>query len=1370
MRLYMNGSKAFGFIGGSVIRLSLGALCLHSLSSLALAHGGGTGKDDVRFAFLQQPSAQGTAGEDLSRDPILIAVDGRGLPRISPLREISLRAYVDPSCSVPAPGTLHGKPSLLLSYLGIAAFGNVSQTAAGGMYLKISARGVGSACSSLVTIGAAQAYRLAMVGGDGQSAPAGSILPVPAQAKVVDAFGNGVSGIGLSFAPLAGGGSASPSVATSNAQGVASSTLSLGPTAGNHSWRVTRASGQLRGSPSTLVFNATAIGATVPATLALSGPSSLTAGACSAAFTVRTLNPGGQPINQPNALPVSFAGAGNGELYADSSCSSAVVSTVTVQAGSSSAQFYLRDARAETLSIVASAPGAVSSSAQLVAIAPAAAFRLAFAQAPSLDAVAGEALAAQPSLRVLDSFGNAVTAGSHSVVLSAASDEACQVPGLGVLSASANPVASASGLAAFEGVSYSAAGVFYLAARASGLEGACSPAIAVSAALPSRLVIVEGNHQSAPVGSSLSVQPQVRVTDDHGNPVEGAALSFSVSAGGGSLSRESALSDSNGLASVGLTLGQAPGANTLVIAGVPGGTVAWADPENRPVVTFSQTAVAGAPASLVLAGPVSGAAGSCAAPFEVSLRDGFGNPTVASASLEISLSGNGEGAFHADGACAEPPVASIAFAAGQASVSFGFRGQRAEHLLILAASGPLGGSVIPFTVQPAQATRIEIVQGDAQEAIPGATLPIDPSVRVTDEFGNPIAGETVSFAVSLGGGSVSSASVATDAEGVASARFTLGLSSGAQRLTASIASGASAQFAAMAVSREPVALALTGPGALVAGQCSAAYSLQLLDESQAPTTASSALGISLSGGSSGASFYADASCSQPIASLSMAAGQGAAQAYFRDTTAATALVSAQSPGLASSEVAVAISAASASRLGFSTLPSTSGVSGRALATQPSVRALDAFGNLATGFSSQVALAAFSDPACAVAAEGPLSADANPLAAASGQAPFAGVAYGAPGVIYLGASASGLSPVCSPAIVVSDVLTLAAGTAHSCALKEGNVKCWGFNNSGSLGNGSNTNASVPQQVVGLSSGVVAMGSGGLHACASIASGLVCWGFNASGQLGDGTQTNRNVPVAVSGIGTGVTQIVGGDNHTCVLADGGVRCWGDNAFGQLGNGTNTSSSVPVAVQGLPARARSIAAASTVSCAVLIDGSAYCWGFNNFGQLGDGTTQDRNLPVRVQGLGSVSTIAPGVEHACALVGDQVYCWGHNSFGQLGSGDLSDSLSPRLVPGLSGGATRLLSGGQNFNCAIIQGGAVQCWGQNTRGQLGDNRASGSMSTSPVQVVGLTSGMQILHAGYIHACASDGIGVKCWGWGSSGQLGHGSNAQSPVPVQVVGY
>ena len=147
--------------------------------------------------------------------------------------------------------------------------------------------------------------------------------------------------------------------------------------------------------------------------------------------------------------------------------------------------------------------------------------------------------------------------------------------------------------------------------------------------------------------------------------------------------------------------------------------------------------------------------------------------------------------------------------------------------------------------------------------------------------------------------------------------------------------------------------------------------------------------------------------------------------------------------------------------------------------------------------------------------------------------------------------------------------IAGGGNHTCALSgDGGVKCWGSNQSGQLGNGTWTDSASPVAVASLASDIIAVAAGGRHSCALGADGSVrCWGDNDAGQLGNGAPGSNPVPVNVSGMGHGMVAIAAGDQFSCALdAQGGVRCWGANDQGQLGNGKLTGSLVPVAVYGL------------------------------------------------------------------------------------------------------------------------------------------------------------------------------------------------------------
>jgi alpha-tubulin suppressor-like RCC1 family protein len=366
--------------------------------------------------------------------------------------------------------------------------------------------------------------------------------------------------------------------------------------------------------------------------------------------------------------------------------------------------------------------------------------------------------------------------------------------------------------------------------------------------------------------------------------------------------------------------------------------------------------------------------------------------------------------------------------------------------------------------------------------------------------------------------------------------------------------------------------------------------------------------------------------------------------------------------------------------------------------------------------------------------------------------------------------------------------IASGAQHSCALTPaGGVLCWGDNKFGQLGNGATVaNSSIPVKVTGLDTGVVSISAGSYHTCAVTSAGAVlCWGENNIGQLGNGTTTDSATPVAVPTLSAGIVAVATGYGHSCALnSEGGVLCWGDNTFGQLGTGNTTDSPTPAAVTGLAGGVASISAGFAHTCAVTTGGGAMCWGLNNMGQLGNGTTTDKNAnstPVQVSGLtAGVSSISAGYAHTCAVTTTgAAMCWGYNKLGQLGS-KAKDPSVPNLVHGTQTGGVASISAGYLHTCLITQSGAAWCWGYNGKGQLG-NGTKDQLSVRPTLVSGLISGVLAISSADVgndltnngtHTCAiTTGGGAECWGNNADGELGDGTGAaEQHRPVMVLNY
>ncbi|MEP9392897.1 protein kinase [Gordonia sp. VNQ95] len=253
-----------------------------------------------------------------------------------------------------------------------------------------------------------------------------------------------------------------------------------------------------------------------------------------------------------------------------------------------------------------------------------------------------------------------------------------------------------------------------------------------------------------------------------------------------------------------------------------------------------------------------------------------------------------------------------------------------------------------------------------------------------------------------------------------------------------------------------------------------------------------------------------------------------------------------------------------------------------------------------------------------------------------------------------------------------------------------------------------------------------------------------------------------------------------NTTCAVTNEALHCWGNNANGQLGNGTSTDSTTPVAVSLTPVTSVSIGnyvstddKYVTTACAIS-DRQAYCWGANNYGQIGDGSTDSSETPKKVSTLSDVTAISTGFGSTCAISAGEVYCWGDNDQGQLGTGGTTDSTTPTKVTGVTGTATDVATA-RGTTCAIADG-TVYCWGNNDSGQIGNG--STSRQASPVQL-SLTDATDIAIGSYKHsetestypqtACAAAAGKAYCWGDNAYGQIGDGTTAARQTPTEVVG-
>ncbi|MFY1584478.1 RCC1 domain-containing protein [Micromonospora sp. WMMD734] len=405
-----------------------------------------------------------------------------------------------------------------------------------------------------------------------------------------------------------------------------------------------------------------------------------------------------------------------------------------------------------------------------------------------------------------------------------------------------------------------------------------------------------------------------------------------------------------------------------------------------------------------------------------------------------------------------------------------------------------------------------------------------------------------------------------------------------------------------------------------------------------------------------------------------------------------------------------------------------------------------------------------------------------------------------------------------------VTAIGAGESHSLALRsDGTVVAWGGNQSGQLGDGTTVDRTTPVRVCAVGqgapctsflTGVIAIATGSNHNLALLRDRtVVAWGENW-GDLGDGTHNNHPTPVRVCAVRqvapctrflTGVRSIAAGASHSlAVLDDTSAVAWGYNSFGELGDGTIYTRLTPVRVCAVGQVApctkflsgvRSIAGGWVHTVAVADNALALAWGWNQLGQLGDGTTVLRATPVRVCAVGQVApctrflyaarSVAANVADSMALLGDGgPVTWGDNFTGQLGDGTFTGRTVPGRVcaVGQTAPCQRFLYGirdivaGPAHSMAQLSSGGVLAWGDNFTGQLGDGTFTGRPVPGQVCAVGQTApcerflyGIRDIAAGDYHSLAlQPDYTVVAWGANGQGQLGDGGTEPSPTPVQVL--
>ena len=385
-------------------------------------------------------------------------------------------------------------------------------------------------------------------------------------------------------------------------------------------------------------------------------------------------------------------------------------------------------------------------------------------------------------------------------------------------------------------------------------------------------------------------------------------------------------------------------------------------------------------------------------------------------------------------------------------------------------------------------------------------------------------------------------------------------------------------------------------------------------------------------------------------------------------------------------------------------------------------------------------------------------------------------------------------------LTQSIVSVGVGRFFGCALsaRGGQVSCWGDNGGGWLGDGTNTAhyVAAPVKIGGAAvTGVKVLSVGRNHACAVHNSGVVaCWGSNSRGQLGNKSSTDSSTPTVVvqsSGAAiSGFVDVAVGDSHSCALkSDGTVWCWGSNDQGQLGNNDYSFTATTGAVQTLVAHARSLAAGHNHACAVLTDGTASCWGSDDFGESGyyaDPTVNHSKPPYSwvgsVVGASNLKAISVNGDNSCALsAAGQITCWGRNDFGQLGGTITGDGSYVPIPINLNQNAVAI-STGAGTTCATLDNGQVYCWGDNLGGEAGDATSTAYTAANPHLVALAAKAMAeppMASSTAYSSCALNGSNnsgqpsAKCWGFNGDGEVGDGSGISprlAPTLTSTMGH
>ena len=1150
-----------------------------------------------------------------------------------------------------------------------------------------------------------------IVSGDLQQDTVGDRLPQAIAVRVTDQEGEPIAGQTVSFVVTAGGGSLFAATAQTSADGVASNQWTLGTVAGDTQRVEARMIDPESGQPVVLAtFRAVGV-PDAPAAITPLPPVSRTGGAgqtLADSLRARVTDQFGNPVP---GVPVVWSATGGGTVSPATGTTSAL--------GIASAAWTLGTTVGAQQTAAASLSPAVRAEFTAVASVPMGAV---------LVKVAGD--------------GQTVTVGSSiplTVELRTATGQPLANVGVhftpalnsGAFAAPGFDLTDAGGQASSSWGVGSTPGTRQLTVSVDGVAPVTFTAT-VTADAPVAITALPPVARTGGAGQVLADSLRAQVTDRFGNPVPGATVVWSA-AGGGSVSPATAATDAQGIAEAAWTLGTAVGTQQTAFASL------------SPAVRAQFTAVASVPMGAVLTrvagnaqtGTVGEALGTG---LTVELRTGNGQRISGANVFWTPASGSG----------AASPGSGPTDGDGQASTVWTLGTVPGPQQLTASVDGATP-VVFTATASPGAPDTLVKIAGDGQAAPPNAPLPQALTVAVRDRFGNALQGVTVTWAAAGGGGSLTPTQSQTNEIGQTSAQWTLGPTVGPQAAAASMPGAPPATFTAGAVVG-PVDRIVVAPDSMHFTSVTATAQLQ--------AQAVDAYG-------------------NPVAGVTFTWGTLDPGVATVSGSGSTATVTSTGNG------ATRIRAFGAGKIGEAEVT---------VQQVPATITLTSLRTTLVEYDSVTVTATARD-----ARNQPMP---TPALTWSSSNPAAATVTQAGGVIAVGAGTPTITATASNGVSGSRAFTtraalqadtLATGAFHSCAVApSGTAYCWGSNLTRQIAfTGSNN--SPPRAIPGLAFVSITTSEADRgreyyqgHTCGVEADGdAYCWGNTESGQLGYAEPRDENgtghsfcgfsefiflceeTPTQVAG--GGWVQLDAGANHTCgITTSGTAYCWGRSTSGQLGSTAAMDTCYDffggIAPPGSPFPCamtprlveggltfEQISAGDDFTCGLTTAGLAYCWGRNDVGQLGDGSTTQRNTPVPVSGGSTFARISAGVNHVCGVTtANGLLCWGSNATGKLGIGSFTGISA---VPVSVAGSYRVVSAGSAHTCAVTAAFRLACWGENDDAQLGLGDRTNRATPTLIPTDRL---FRDVGAGFVSSCAmlaTDGA-IFCWGGTPANETG----------------